>query len=43
MGGGDEQGMAMAGWGEELDEAGMSLVGVARLEKLTERMWRSVC
>ncbi|WP_225204218.1 glutaminase, partial [Klebsiella pneumoniae] len=34
--------MAIAVWSPELDDAGNSLAGVAILEKLTQRMGRSV-
>jgi len=34
--------MAIAVWSPELDETGNSLAGVAVLEKLTQRMGRSV-
>ncbi len=36
------QEMAIAVWSPELDDAGNSLAGVAMLEKLTQRMGRSV-
>ncbi|MBZ4317556.1 glutaminase, partial [Mycobacterium tuberculosis] len=36
------QEMAIAVWSPELDDAGNSLAGVAMLEKLTQRLGRSV-
>ena len=36
------QEMAIAVWSPELDEAGNSLAGIALLEKLTQKLGRSV-